>query len=164
MMNYEPITIDSAVVYATTLTKTAANEMAAGLSTAVNDGRFKPLEMLAKLKFAELTVKTAIDGIMDAAIDEASKYHKGEKITAMGCELSQKESGVRYDFTGCGDAVYDRMAAEMDALKERMKEREAFLKTVKEGMTVVDEESGEVMTIRPAAKQSKTIVEVRIGK
>ena len=163
-MNQEPITIDSAVVYATTLTKTAANEMATGLITAVAEGRLAPLETLSKLKFAELTIKTAIDGVMDAAIDEAAKYNKGEKITAMGCELSQKESGVKYDYSGCGDAVYDRLVAEMDALKEKMKDREAFLKTVKEAMTVGDEETGEVMTIRPAAKSSKTIVEVRIGK
>lgn len=163
-MNQEPITIDSAVVYATDLSKTAATQMAYGLTTAVIDGRLKPLETLARLKFAETTIKTAIEGVMPAAIDEAAKYSKGEKITAIGCELTQKESGVKYDFTGCGDAVYDRLCAEMEALKERMKERESFLKTIKQGMTVVDEESGEVMTIRPCCKTSKTIVEVRLSK
>lgn len=163
-MNQEPITIDSAVVYATDLSKTAATQMAYGLTTAVIDGRLKPLETLARLKFAETTIKTAIEGVMPAAIDEAAKYGRGEKITAIGCELTQKESGVKYDFTGCGDAVYDRLTAEMEALKERIKDRENFLKTVKEGMTVVDEESGEVMTIRPCCKTSKTIVEVRLSK
>ena len=163
-MNQEPITIDSAVVYATDLSKTKAAAIAADISNAVTEGRLKPLETLAKLKFAETTIKTAIEGVMQAAIDEAGKYGSGEKITAMGCDLTQKESGVKYDFSGCGDAVYDRLTAEMEALKERIKERESFLKTIKQGMTVVDEESGEVMTIRPAMKSSKTIVEVRLSK
>lgn len=163
-MTQEPITIDSAVVYATNLSKTAATEMAIGLITAVTEGRLQPLDTIARLKFAETTIKSAIDGVMPHAISEAGKYAKGEKITALGCELTQKEAGVKYDFSGCGDAVYDRLTAEMEALKERIKERENFLKTVKEGMTVVDEESGEVMTIRPAMKSSKTIVEVRLSK
>lgn len=160
----EPITIDSAVVYATDLSKTAAVQMADGLVNAVSEGRLQPLETIARLKFAETTIKTAIEGVMEFAIDEAAKYSRGEKITSLGCELTQKEAGVKYDFTGCGDAVYDRLVQEMEALKERIKEREAFLKTVKQGMTVADEETGEMLTIRPAMKSSKTIVEVRLSK
>lgn len=157
----QPIEIDDAVVYATP-SKEKAQEIADRLINACTiEGTMNPLDVLIKVRWAQSILNTVAEGVLSACVEEASKYAKGERITMHGAELTMKEAGTKWNFDGCGDPVYSDLTEKSGAMKDMIKDRETFLKSLKQSMTVVDDATGEVVTIAPPQKQSKTIVEVK---
>lgn len=88
-------------------------------------------------------------------LTEAVKYGKNS-FTAHNAKFEVKEMGSRYDFTGCGHTKLDELYAKQKELTKDIKGIEDFLKTLKQGMTIVDEDSGDVITVRPPVKLSTT--------
>lgn len=82
--------------------------------------------------------------------DYLNKLEKGYSIHDVSIE--QAPTSTKYDFSVCGDAVYDRLLAESETNKAALKERQEFLKAIKGKITVVDEYSGEVITLYPPNK------------
>lgn len=90
-----------------------------------------PLMLAIQLKaMEEVIAQLRKDGkIRTMMILEAVKY--GEKsFNFMGATLQIKESGVKYDYTSCGDSEWERLDAEINALNDRKKSRENFLKAL----------------------------------
>lgn len=156
----QPIELDDAVMLSQP-SKAKAEEIAQRIINAATEGIENPLDILIKVRWAQSILDKVADGILSACIDEASKYAKGERITKLGAELNVKEAGVNWIYDGCNDPVYADLAQKSGAMKDMIKERETFLKSLKQSMTVVDDTTGEVVTIAPPQKQSKTIVEVK---
>lgn len=160
-MSNHPIEIDDAVVLSTP-SKAKASEIVDRLVNAVEIGHLDPLQLLVKLRFAESIIKATIEHIQPYAIDDASKYNRGEQITILGAELKVKEAGTKYDYSNCGDKAYEMYDFEESKAKEGKKSRADFLKSLKQSMTIVDEETGEIHQIHPPIKTSSTIVQVTI--
>lgn len=72
-----------------------------------------------------------------------------------------KETGTKWNYENCNDPVYRDLTEKSGAMKDMIKGREAFLKSLKESMTIVDDTTGEVVMVAPPMKTSKTIVEVK---
>jgi hypothetical protein len=97
----------------------------------------------------------------DAVITEASKY--GKRHERFNATLDIRESGVRYDYSKCGDLELLSLYTQLDALNEQIKKREAFIKTIPiEGLEVLQSETGEIITIYPPSKTSTTTVAVTL--
>ena len=133
--------------------QTAANCFIAGIL----EGERNPLEVIIWIKGLmesfNLTLKD--DRVKDVILNEIDK-NGGKEVTAFGVKFSQKEMGVSYDFSVCGDPEYDRLAKEMEALKSQMKEREKYLLGIpSEGIPMVDQETGDCYkVIRPLRRAS----------
>jgi hypothetical protein len=93
----------------------------------------------------------------DAVEAECSKY-PDKSFTHLGCRFTKQERPT-YNLDVCEDDAYEDMVKEMEVLKERMKEREAFLKSLKE--PVVSADTGAM--IYPPLKTSKSIVSVSLA-
>ena len=121
------------------------------------DGEIDPLQAVAKIRFLSdmLTAALKDDRVKDIILGEIDK-NGGKDATAFGVKFTQKEMGVSYDYTVCGDPEYDRLAAEMEDLKARMKDREKFLMGIPaEGLPMVDQETGDCYKIiRPLRRAS----------
>lgn len=121
------------------------------------DGEIDPLQAVAKIRFLSdmLTAALKDDRLKDIILGEIDK-NGGKEATAFGVKFTQKEMGVSYDYTVCGDPEYDRLAAEMEDLKARMKDREKFLMGIPaEGLPMVDQETGDCYKIiRPLRRAS----------
>lgn len=121
------------------------------------DGEIDPLRAVAKIRFLSdmLTAALKDDRVKDIILGEIDK-NGGKEATAFGVKFTQKEMGVSYDYTVCGDPEYDRLAAEMEDLKARMKDREKFLMGIPaEGLPMVDQETGDCYKIiRPLRRAS----------
>lgn len=121
------------------------------------DGEIDPLQAVAKIRFLSdmLTAALKDDRVKDIILGEIDK-NGGKEATAFGVKFTQKEMGVSYDYTVCGDPEYDRLAAEMEDLKARMKDREKFLMGIPaEGLPMVDQETGDCYKIiRPLRRAS----------
>ena len=92
-------------------------------------GEVNPLEVQLLFKAMTETIEKTLKDkyVKQAVLDEADKYpektfdYKGITVT--------KSSKTVYDYSECGDQVYNDMVAEMEKLKERIKAREAMIKT-----------------------------------
>ena len=156
--NTHPIELDDAIAYATP-SKEKAQEIADRLIQHYTDNG-NPLEGMVKVRWFQSILDKVAEGILSASLDEAHKYGK-ERITLYGAELAVKEAGTKWSYDNCNDPVYLDLNEKSGAMKDLIKERETFLKAIKSATTIVDDTTGEVVTINPPAKTSKTIVEVR---
>lgn len=122
------------------------------LIESVQNGEVNPLELTAALKAMEAITKAVMEKIKENSLRESEKY--SEKIfSAFGCKIEKAEVGVSYDYSICGDPIYNQRAQILEAAKKQLDERADFLKALKEPLTLVDDESGEVATVRPPLKK-----------
>ena len=121
------------------------------------DGEIDPLRAVAKIRFLSdmLAATLKDDRVKDVILSEIDK-NGGKEVTAFGVKFSQKEMGVSYDFSVCQDPEYNRLAADMETLKAKMKEREKYLMGIPaEGIPMVDQETGDCYkVIRPLRRAS----------
>lgn len=136
--------------------KAKVAEAANQLASAVIEGKVDPKEAAVALDAMAKVIKGAMDSIHEHVLTELGKYSRGEKITVGRIELQRREAATRYNYEACNDPIYSRLAEAADAATKALKEREAFLKAVPAPFTMVDEETGEVVKVQPAAKTSTT--------
>lgn len=98
---------------------------------------------------------------MDGVYDSVSKLKTDNVL--LGAKFETSETGVKYDYTNCGDKIWDALVAQKETLEETIKEREKFLKTIPyEGLPTFDEKSGETSTLFPPSKVSTSTVKVTL--
>ena len=147
--------IRDVVFYGTEITKEAIKEQSIALLKDMDEGHITPLQLAAQLKFVEDIITNVKEELRQRVIAEQSKYGK-ERMTFKGATFDIKEAGVKYDYSHCEDDIWNDLDKQIQALTELRKEREAFLKTLKERFTYVDESTGEIVTLYPAQKKSTT--------
>lgn len=132
-------------------TKSDIKDKALAIVMPVADGSEDPLREYIKVRKAkevldeaEKNLKPFIDGL---------PVNKGELY--YGCEVVEKELGVKYDFSKCGDRSLDFLQKRLDALQFQVDERKAFLKGLKEPLHTFDEDTGDTWTIYPPTKTGK---------
>lgn len=92
-------------------------------------------------------------------LDAAEK--NGKKFQMFNAEFSVKEVGTAYDWSKCEDVELIEMLAKQDELKEKIKAKQDFLKTVP--ISGIDIRIGdELVTVYPPAKSSTTSVFVTL--
>jgi hypothetical protein len=70
---------------------------------------------------------------------------------------------VKYDYSGCGDIQWEMMDAEMKGLKDRITEREKFLKNLPlEGIEVRHED--QLIHVYPPSKSSTSSFKITLAK
>jgi hypothetical protein len=143
------------------ITKAAIQDYSDYLIKQLEDGLANPMDMALRLKFMEELIDKMKERLRSLVIDELGKYTKGEDIIRHNGQFKAKETGVRYDFTGCNDPLWNRLNQEIVELTDKRKEREAMLKTIKEKQTIIDEETGEIANLFPARKLSTSSYEIR---
>ena len=127
----------------------------------VQAGTLNPLELRAMVKSLELIIDR-VNKATQANQLRAADLFPGDSFEAYGVKFLKGDVYTSYNFEGCNDPVWASWAAILEGAKEQVKEREAFLKALKEPLTVVDDETGEVSTIRPPNKKSIAGLKVSI--
>lgn len=131
-----------------------ANQLEQGLT----NGQIIPTDLLRFQKAMEKVFEKIKPLLIETTLDEIEKY--GKSAVLKGAEFSIIEAGVKYDYNGCGDAKWNDLQLSMEVLKEQIKERETFLKSIKTKLEIIDTESGELNTIKPCIKSSTTTLKV----
>jgi hypothetical protein len=126
----------------------------------VQSGNVNPLELLVMLRALERISETVLDAIQ-SNIDTAKDNYSEKNFDVLGAKVEKSEIAVRYRYETAKDIEWERRRAAVDAAMSLLNEREEFLRTLREPMTAVDTESGEVFTISPPLKASKSGVKVR---
>jgi hypothetical protein len=101
---------------------------------------FKKVEALSEL-MKDKEVKEEIRIALD-------KFNQ-KNIRLNGCEIQLRKSPGTWDFSACLDPVYHQLVTKLELAKEKLKEREMFLKTITDDLNIVTDD-GEVVTIKKA--------------
>lgn len=136
-------------------TKTGVDIFSKQLITAVENGEVNPLQLKALFKVMEKVSEKVDEGIKDSLLREADKYNE-KKFNMYGFDIEKAEVGTKYDYAACGDPIYNHRLQIFLEAEKQLKERAEFLKALHEPLTLVDDESGEVATVRPPLKKSTT--------
>lgn len=125
-------------------------------------GETDPLEAWANLSRFKKMIEALQDDpqVRDYALGELSKYGKERQMP--DCKMEQIETGVKYDYSECGDSQLQDMYATLSNLKADIKDREALLRCIPEGQTIADADTGEVL--RRPHRTSKTTIKVTFKK
>lgn len=128
----------------------------------VKEGTANPLEVKVMMRALRAVAEEVEEEIEDNAVTEAEKY--SEKVIEMyGARIEKAEVGVTYNYASSGLPEWEQLDAEIRTLTERRKEKESFLRALKEPITLLNENTGEIDTIRPSFKKSKTGVKVYLA-
>lgn len=128
----------------------------------VQNGYTNPLEVKVMMRALRAVAEEVEEEIDENAINEADRY--SEKVIEMyGAQIHKSEVGVNYDYAASGFTEWEQIDSEIKTLTERRKEKEAFLRALKEPMTRVNESTGEIETIKPPQKKSKSGIKIYLA-
>jgi len=147
------------VYYGSEVNKETIKETSLALLNDIDEGHMHPLQVAAQFKFVEDVISNVKEELRQRVIAEKDKYGK-DAMTYHGATFEIKEAGIKYDYSHCNDEIWDDLKQQLDALNEKMKEREAFLKALKEQLIYIDESTGEIITLYPPQRKSTTTYSV----
>lgn len=128
---------------------------------AVRTGNENPINVLLQVRAMEKSLKIIYENIKVFAEREAEKY-PGDKFDFKGNEITKCDVKTEYDYTKCNDPVYERVLYEYEQAAKKLKERETFLKALTMPITIVDDLTGEVVSINPPLKKSVSGLKITI--
>ena len=139
--------------------KVAKQQLESQLRAMYLSGDFDPLDIEIKVK----GVSDAIEAVRkdpevrDAVMDALSMYNE-KTIELNGAQVQKKNTAAKYDFLACQDPVWESLNAQLDTLKQQIKDREGFLKSLKKMEVIVDQDTGEAVEVQPPIKtQGETL-------
>lgn len=140
-----------------TITKSDVRAQAISLIDALDNGEISALTLkkfFKAIKVLEEEVKSKMDS---SAVDEFTRY--GEKMLSKDAvTFRSMEAGTKYDFSVCNDPTWNALIDEINLLSHHKKDREEFLKHLKSPTTIVNEDTGEIITVYPPVKTSTTTI------
>lgn len=121
------------------------------LAALVREGHIDPIEVRVKMKAWEKAFKAAETAIAPEVEREAAKH--GKAFDFMGAKCEWVPTYTAYEYDGCGYPAWEEADAAERSAKSSKKDAETFLKNVKQSFTMVDDRTGEVITINPPLKK-----------
>jgi len=142
-------------------TQTQIDVMSDQIIEAVKEGEANPIEVVMIMKAFEKVSERVQKEIKENVLTEASKYPENS-FELFGNKVEKAELGTKYSYANCGDPVYMRRTQILAEAQEQVKERETFLKAIKQPITIIDDESGEIVTVQAPVKTSTTGIKITI--
>lgn len=141
-------------------TKAERQDFAQSVVNGLKEGLSDPLKVHLQVKCMEDLIKqiTSHPDYKDLTLDEAAKY--GKSFEHYNAKFEIKEMGVKYDYSNCGDPIYNQLANDLAELEKKVKDRQAFLKAVQPGTELLIED--EVIVLYPPVKTSTTSITVNL--
>lgn len=126
-------------------------------------GEIEPLRFKVFLKGLEKVMEN-IKPVLDKLAREEAEKHGSKSFDFHGVRVELKETGTRYDFSGCGWPERDMIEAERNTWDGKLKECEKMLKTLNGPTTMVDRLTGEIVTVHPPVKSSTSSIQITFPK
>jgi hypothetical protein len=147
-----------------TANKSDLSLMASLIVEGVDDGNADPLDTLILAKKGAYVFTSIVEGLKGKVQAPESKDYSKHF-----CEIASRMTGVSYSYDKCNDPVWTSLAGDLAVLQEKIKAREAWLKSFSKPTQVneqVDEDSGEVIMearkIYPPAKMGSESIIINI--
>lgn len=133
-------------------------KFAKGIIQSVKNGDANPLEALVMMRSLQLLSKEVIEQIEENILNEANRYNE-KSIEMYGAKIDKCDVKTEYLYETSGDSQWEELDAQIRTLTERRKEREEFLRAIKDPVLIVNKEGVEEM-VKPPVKRTKEGVKV----
>jgi len=140
----------------TDATKSELNDLASILLE-VSEGRELDLYIFAKK--IEYLSKVIQEVSNEYALSEAEKM---KEKSLYNSKIKVKDTGVRYNFSECGYTPYNNLLSDKKQIETELKGMETLLKSINKKTTIVDEQSGEILEVKPPVRTSGTSIVLTI--
>jgi hypothetical protein len=129
----------------------------------LDEGIIDPLKVHLQVKAMESIIEglTKSETYKSFVLD-AAQNHGSKSFEFGNASIQIKEAGTKYDYSLCGDLVYERLEKEAQEATEKLKARQKFLQTINGFIALLDEETGQVFNCYPPSKSSSTTVSVTL--
>lgn len=134
---------------------------AKGIITSVRNGDANALEVLVMLRAIQLLSKEVIEQIEENILNEANRYNE-KSIERYGARIDKCDVDTKYLYETSGDSQWEELDAEIKSLTERKKQREEFLRVIKDPVLVVNKDGVEEL-VKPPVKRTKEGVKVYLS-
>jgi hypothetical protein len=135
------------------------NSFAVKLKSEIENGQIDPLQLRVVKAYLDKVFEKVKPTLDEYARTEAEKH--GKNFTYSGASVELAEVGTKYDFTNCNDQEWVELKEAAEKAANKLKERETFLKAIKEPTPIVSKE-GEVITLNPPIKTSTSSIKISI--
>lgn len=137
-------------------TSVGIQQYIANIKDKILEGEISGGDAKCLLKSMEIIVKDLQDDkeIKEVIQDFADRYSE-KTFTYKGMQFTKSEKKV-YDFTDCGDVEYNVYLEKLEELKAKIKDKETFLKTLKEPISDLE---GNI--INPPTYKTTTILALK---
>ena len=143
------------------LTKNSMSELSDSIANRVKEGEINPLETYIKLDAVEKTAKEAKSKIVNEAISETDNYNRHER-KLIGVDFNTSTRKPTRDFS-----KHERMKSLIELVEKTQKEIKALEKSIlamiDAGGTVLDEESGQMLTTEDFPIKSLGTTSIRLS-
>lgn len=126
-----------------------------------SEGEIDPVEAFSASRKGIDFFKQMEEGLRPL-VEKDLKLEKGQDYKHNSVLFEGAVTKTEYDYEACRDPKWNDLSKQIKDLTEQKKERETFLKTIKEKLTTVDEESGEVIEIYPPVKSESFGIKVTL--
>lgn len=133
------------------ITKSSIKEKVDAMITVIHEGSVDPIEALIYAKKGIETFTALEKNVRELA--EAIGVGKAG-LEKFNVKVSEGMTGVRFDYTNCGDHEWEIFNQQMESAKASMKEREKFLSSLTKPMEILVNEC-EVIKVNPPIKSGK---------
>lgn len=134
-------------------------QLACEILQQVNDGLLDEVDVKVFVKKGETffnALNEGLSGKVDLPQEKEYKKH--------GCTMSMQDTGVRYDYSGCGHPVIDEMNQFLTDKKPIIEKIQKELKFIKTKTEIIDEETGETFEVNPPIRRAGRSVVIRFDK
>ncbi len=126
----------------------SCEQFAHDMAALVREGHVDPIQVRVLISAWEKAFKSLKTAIEAEVAREAAKH--GKTFDFMGAKCEWVPTYTAYDYSR--DVTWSNFKDAVEKATAKQKEREAFLKTVKEPFTQLDEPTGELITVTPPIK------------
>lgn len=149
-----PEGLDLPLINLLDLNKSYIGDIVKMATRSVTEGHYDPITALVYAKKGQ-ELYTQLEKAVRPIAEDKQRLAKGEVYTLHSADVAQRESGVKYDFSVCGDLEYDELKAKHEALSAELKAKEEYLKKVYKPVETVNEDTGETYTVNPPIRSGK---------
>ena len=129
----------------------------------LKDGIADPLKVHLQLKNTEALIEELSKDVEYKEMLQTEAAKHGKKFDLHNAGFQIKETGVKYNYDNCGDAKLVELTQQLADIQAKVKERQEWLKTCPSGgLQMLDDTTGELVTIFPPVKTSTTVVAVTL--
>lgn len=145
------------------LTKEAQGNLAESLVAQVTDGKVDAVAAFVQIKaIAEVCEQFLKNQDVLKAVRSAA-LARGKNAVFGGAKVGLSSS-TRYDYASSRDTQYLDLLKQKEELDGKLKAREMFLKAITDEQTIVDRETGAIVTITPPTKTVSQSLRVTFDK
>lgn len=124
-------------------------QFAHDMAALVKEGHVDPIQVRVLMSAWEKAFKSLKTAIEPEVANEAAKHGKAFDFMGAKCEWVPTYTAYNYS----ADVTWNNLQEKVEQASANQKEREAFLKTVKEPFQQLDPETGELITVSPPVKR-----------